>query len=87
MAEKQSGHRQGLENIALRGELRNSLLGIIAGGIIGITGLVMAGLCIINGYEWGGVGIGGATLGSLVWTFIYGTRQRRLEREQKYQLR
>lgn len=84
MAEIQSSHRQKLEERALKTESRNSLLGIICGGIIGLCGIILAGICIYSGKEWGGIGLGGATLCSLVGTFIYGTKQRRFEREQKY---
>lgn len=86
MAENQSTHRQNLENRALGIESRNSLLGILCGGIIGVLGIIVAGICIYSGKEMGGAAIGGGTLGSLVGSFIYGTKQRRIEREQKYQL-
>jgi len=86
MAENQSGHRQGLEVKYLAAEARNSLLGIIFALFLGITGLSVSGLCIYVGQGWPGAALGGATLVSLVGTFIYGTRQRRIEREQKFQL-
>jgi uncharacterized membrane protein len=84
MVETQSAHRQQLENKAISIEGRNSLFGIIAGLLIGVTGILTAGYCISSGYQWGGGALGGTTLASLVYTFVYGTRQRRVEREQKY---
>jgi len=84
MVENQSNHRQRLENIALSIEGRNSLLGLITGGFIGIVGLCIAGYCIYAGHDKAGMALGGGTLVSLVVPFIYGTRQRRIEREQKY---
>jgi uncharacterized membrane protein len=84
MAESQSKHRQNLELQALSLEGRNSLLGILAAWFIGVFGLSVAGFCIYTGHDLAGGVIGGASLASLVSTFIYGTRQRRLEREQKY---
>jgi len=86
MVENQSTHRQKLEVVALSAECRNSLLGIIVGGILGVFGLSISGVCIYTGMGWPGAALGGATLVSLVGTFVYGTRQRRLEREQKYQI-
>ena len=84
MVENQSSHRQGLENRALSIEGRNSLLGLITGGLIGIVGLCIAGFCISVGHDKAGMALGGGTLVALVGPFIYGTRQRRIEREQKY---
>ncbi|MGO8761567.1 MAG: DUF2335 domain-containing protein [Desulfobaccales bacterium] len=84
MAESQSNHRQGLENKALSIEGRNSILGIISALIIGVVGLSIAGFCVYTGHDTAGAALGGTTLVSLVGTFIYGTRQRRIEREQKY---
>lgn len=84
MAESQSNHRQGLEVKALSIEGRNSLLGIVAGWFIGVFGLSVAGFCIYTGHDAAGGALGGISLASLVGTFIYGTRERRLEREQKH---
>jgi uncharacterized membrane protein len=86
MAENQSAHRQQLESRYLSAETRNSLLGIIFALLLGITGLSVSGICVYVGQGWPGAALGGATLVSLVGTFIYGTRQRRIEREQKFQL-
>jgi uncharacterized membrane protein len=84
LVESQSNHRHMMENKALSIESRNSLLGIIMGGFIGIFGLAVAGMCIYAGHDNAGMTLGGATLVSLVVPFIYGTRERRIEREQKY---
>ena len=84
MVENQSNHRQGLENRALSIEGRNSLFGLITGGFIGVVGLCIAGFCVYAGHDKAGMALGGGTLVSLVGPFIYGTRQRRIEREQKY---
>ena len=83
MAEKQSNHRRQLEVTALSFEGRNSLLGIIAAWFLGTLGLLIGGICIYTGHDAAGAAIGGISLVSLVGTFIYGTRERRLEREQK----
>jgi|UniRef100_A0A7V6DR12 uncharacterized membrane protein len=86
MAENQSAHRQQLESRYLSAEIRNSLLGVIFALLLGITGPSLSGLCIYAGQGWPGAALGGAMLVSLVGTFIYGTKQRRIEREQKFQL-
>jgi hypothetical protein len=85
MAESQSNHRQNLEGIYLKTESRNSLLGIICGLILGLVGLSASGICIYAGHGWPGAALGGVTLASLVGTFVYGTKQRRIEREHKFQ--
>lgn len=86
MAESQSSHRQELEVKAFSTENRNSLLGILAAWSIGIFGLSVAGYCVYSGHDVAGGALGGTTLVSLVSTFIYGTHQRKIEREQKYQI-
>lgn len=83
MAEKQSAHRQGLESRAIYVEGRNSLLGIMAGWFLGTLGLLVGGFSIYAGHDVAGATIGGISLASLVGTFIYGTKERRLERQFK----
>jgi uncharacterized membrane protein len=83
MAEEQSKHRQSLEKKALNTDSRNSLCGIIFALLLGLATIVMGGYVIINGYSWGGTILGSAGLVGLVSVFIYGTRQRRAERERK----
>jgi len=84
MAERQAVHRQGLEKKVIDSDALQALVGTVFGLVIGLFGLGVAGYCIINGHDWAGVGIGGATLVSMVSAFIYGSSQRR--RESKGQL-
>ncbi len=84
MAEKQSNHRQDLEKITIKSGSRDSLLGLIFGLIIGLAGIGSGTYCIIKGATAAGTVIGGGSLVSLVSVFIYGSRQRRKEREAKY---
>jgi len=86
MAESQADHRQNLETKYLAAESRNSLLGIICGLVLGLVGLSASGICIYAGNGWPGAALGGVTLASLVGTFVYGTNQRRIEREHKFQI-
>jgi uncharacterized membrane protein len=84
MAERQSSHRQGLENIAVSAQTRDSLIGLIFGLVIGLATICGGVICIMNGHEIGGTILGGTGLASLVGVFVYGSQQRRSEREAKW---
>ena len=83
MAEKQAAHRQKLETKALDSGSRDSLLGLIFGLIIGLAAIGGGVLGMIKGAETGGGILSGLGLVSLVGVFVYGTRQRQKERQQK----
>jgi uncharacterized membrane protein len=85
MAEAQAKHRQTLEQIAIKSGARDSMLGLIFGLTIGLAGISGSVFCIINGYQAGGTILGTGSLASLVGVFVYGSRQRREERERKSQ--
>ena len=85
MAEKQSSHRRQLEKTVITTDSRNSLLGIIFALIIGLATITIGGIVIYAGHGFAGTFLGSAGLTGLVSTFIYGTRQRRQERETKHQ--
>jgi len=85
MAESQANHRQKLELIAVKSGSRDSLLGLIFGLIIGLSAIIGSVLTIMSGKEQGGAALGITGLASLVGVFVYGSRQRRLEREAKMQ--
>jgi uncharacterized membrane protein len=87
MAEAQSAHRRGLEKDALATDSRNSLLGICFAFIIGMTTVITGGIIISRGHAWPGTFLGSAGLVGLVSAFIYGTKQRRAEREAKNRAR
>jgi len=86
MAEQQSQHRQSLERRVIGTGSRDSLIGLIFGLIIGLAGIAGSTICILSRQQTGGLILGGGTLASLVGVFVYGSRQRRLERESKAQL-
>ncbi|AOJ81153.1 hypothetical protein WS86_11365 [Burkholderia savannae] len=48
------------------------MAGILSGFVIGVVGLGIAALLAIMGHDWAAVGIGGATLVSLVSVFVIG---------------
>jgi uncharacterized membrane protein len=83
MAEEQSKHRRALETKALHTDSRNSLLGVIFAFLLGITTVVTGAIVAIKGQTFSGAFISSVGLGGLVSTFIYGTKQRREEREGK----
>ena len=85
MAEKQSRHRREMEASVIGSDVRNSRLGLYFGFSIGVCGLVCSVVIAIFGQPWAAGLIGVGTLVSLVGTFVYGSKQRREEREQKAQ--
>lgn len=84
MAESQSGHRQELESKVIESDIKNSRLGLHYGLIIGLAAVIGGTICIASGYEVGGSIIGGTGLTGLVGVFVYGSRSKRKEREQRY---
>ncbi len=83
MAEEQSMHRRSLETKAINTDSRNSLLGVIFAFLLGIATIIMGGIVVLHGHEWSGSFLGSAGLVGLVSVFIYGTRERRKERQAK----
>ena len=75
--------RLSLETKALNTDSRNSLLGVIFAFILGLTTIVTGGIVVLKGQPWPGTIIGSVGLVGLVSAFIYGTRERRTERESK----
>jgi len=84
MAESQSRHRQELESKVIESDIKNSRLGLHYGLIIGLAAVIGGTICITSGYEVGGSIIGGTGLTGLVGVFVYGSRSKRKEREQRY---
>ncbi|MBI2459266.1 MAG: DUF2335 domain-containing protein [Parcubacteria group bacterium] len=83
MAEKQSSHRQELEKKVINSDINNSKLGLIFGFIIGIVGITAGAIIIAIGQIVAGSVISGATLVGLVGTFVYGSQNRKKERDEK----
>ncbi|MEI6125059.1 MAG: DUF2335 domain-containing protein [Pseudomonadota bacterium] len=81
--EKQSKHRQEIELRIVKNDCRNSMLGMVFGFIIGMTGITCGAFLIYAGHGSWGAAISGACLTGLVGTFIYGTERRKKEREDK----
>lgn len=79
--QSQGEHRQSLERTVVRQGSRDSLVGLICAFIIGMATILSGAYCIIIGQAFAGAFIGGSGLTGLVGTFIYGSRERRQERE------
>lgn len=78
MAENQSKHRQDMERIMVKSESRDSLLGVLFAFFLGISCVIAAIVMVVMVPENAGV-ISGAALGvtgigSIIATFIKGTR-------------
>jgi uncharacterized membrane protein len=83
MAEEQGRHRRALEKKALDTDSRNSLLGVIFAFCLGLATVVGGVIIAYIGLPISGTIFGGVGLVALVYAFIYGTKERRKERESK----
>jgi len=81
MAEQQAVHRQVMEKKVIDSDIANSRRGLIYGLIIGLTAVVGGCACVMTGHDVSGSIIGGTGLTGLVGVFVYGSRERRKERE------
>lgn len=82
----QAKHRQELEKRVINGGIHDSMWGLRFGFMVVVITMVSATIIVLNGHSvTGGLfGIGG--LSSLVGTFIYGSKQKRQEREEKQKI-
>ena len=83
MAKDQSEHRQELEKSVIASDVKNSRLGLYFGFLIGMTGIIAGSVIIFSGQALAGEFLSAISLGSLVGTFVYGSRGRKKERENK----
>ncbi len=83
MAEDQSHHRRELERKVITSDISRSKWGQILGFIIAICGLLVSAFIAIYGNAIAGGIIGVGTLVSLVSVFMYGSKMRNEEREDK----
>lgn len=83
MAKDQSEHRQELEKSVIASDIKNSRLGLYFGFLIGMTGIIMGAVIIFFGQALVGSFLSTAFLVGLVSTFVYGSRGRKKERENK----
>ena len=85
MAEKQSQHRQELEKEIVKNEGRDSFLGVVFAFIISIACLIAGVIVSVLTPQNAGIGavFGISGLGSVVCSFIQGTRMKRLSDEKE----
>lgn len=81
--EKQTNHRINIETLVIKSDIRKSYLGLILAFFLCLLG--MGGWIYLAsiGKSIEGAAIGGTYLATLAGTFIYGTRQRKAERNRK----
>jgi hypothetical protein len=65
----------------IESDIKNSRLGLNYGLIIGLVAVIGGVVCILGGHEAGGSIVGGTGLTGLVGVFVYGSAQKRKERE------
>lgn len=83
MAERQSAHRQYIEKWAVIGGTILSYFGVLCAACIALAALYLGYRLIKAGQVIPGAVLGGGGLTGLVTAFIYGTRSRREERQQR----
>lgn|SRR5690625_1217444 len=81
MAENQSTHRMGLENYAIKEELRQSRWGQVFGFILGVIGMGLATVLGLYGHEVVAGIFGSTTIIGLVTVFVIGRRAQRSNQE------
>lgn len=84
--EKQVNHRMDLEQTVIKSDIRRSWAGLFAGFLIAVGTIGTGGYLVHSGHDTAGGTIATVGLGSLVGTFIYGTRSQRTERIRKAQI-
>jgi uncharacterized membrane protein len=84
MAENQASHRQDIEKKVIESDIKHAGRGLHYGLIIGLVSVIGGVICIMYGHEVGGSIVGGTGLTGLVGVFVYGSRQRRKEREARF---
>jgi uncharacterized membrane protein len=83
MTEAQSAHRIQIERIVVTQDTARSKQGLIAGTIVTLGLEVISALLVLKGNGLAGAGLGGFAIAALAGVFVYGTRSRREEREEK----
>ena len=82
--EIQAAHRQALESKVIDSDINDSRLGLILGAVVSVVAIIVGGACAIYGHEYGLI-IAAIPVPTLAGIFVYGSRQRRKERESRQQ--
>ena len=83
MAEEQSMHRQQLESSVIKSDIVNSRLGLIFGFLIGTFAIFAGVFAILKGMQTAGGFVSISGIAGLTGVFVYGSRQKSKELEQK----
>jgi uncharacterized membrane protein len=83
MAEHQAQHRQGIEAKVISCDNFRATLGLCFAFVIVLATIYVSWNLITAGHEASGLGLFGATLVSVVTSFIYGSKVKRSSREPK----
>ena len=83
MAEGQAGHRAELETEALRQEGQRSWAGLVSGALLTLGFEALALMAVLVDRPWFAVAFAAFPLPAILGAFVYGTRSRRREREQR----
>lgn len=86
MAENQASHRHQIESKVIDSEIKNSRTGLHYGLIIGLAAIIGGTICTLKGFQIAGGVIGGTGITGLVGVFVYGSHQRRKEREHRLEM-
>jgi uncharacterized membrane protein len=76
MAEQQAEHRRNIEQQVVIADGKRATLGLVFAAMIALLALGTSSLLIYTGHDSGAI-LFGATLVSIVSTFIYGTKTKR----------
>lgn len=86
MAEGQANHRAQLETEALRQEGQRSWTGLVSGALLTLGFEALALVAVLVDRPWFAVAFAAFPLPAILGAFVYGTRSRRREREQRARL-
>ena len=81
--EIQVDHRQRLEGQVIGSDIRDSRLGLVLGAIVSIAAIVGGVFAITYGHPTTGGIIAAIPVPTLAAVFVYGSRKRRMERDQR----
>jgi len=84
MAENQARHRHALEKMSIEAGIGDSKKGLWFGFLIGLAAIAGGVICVLFDHPVSGTALGMGSITSLVGVFVYGSRQKRAERERKY---
>jgi uncharacterized membrane protein len=82
--EQQAAHRQALENRVIDSDIFDSKLGLALGAIVSVAAITGGVVCAIFGHETGVI-LAAIPVPTLAAVFVYGSQQRRKEREGRLQ--